>query len=124
MKVGPTRSHTEAIIEHRHGGFLISTNRDLLDLEVIRGFLTNSYWAKGISREIVARSIEHSLCFGIYDANGSQVGCSRVVSDRATYAYLRDVFVLQSHRGRGLCYGVIEFILTHPRLQCTHPSTL
>src|SRR6202047_5695179 len=102
MKVAPTRSLTEAIIEHRHGGFLISTNRELLDLDVIRGFLTNAYWAKVISREIVARSIEHSLCFGIYDAQGSQVGFARVISDRATYAYLGDVFVLEPHRGRGL----------------------
>ena len=124
MKVGPTRSHTEAIIEHRNGGFLISTNRELLDLEVIRGFLTNSYWAKGISREIVARSIEHSLCFGIYDAKGSQVGFARVISDRATYAYLGDVFVLESHRGRGLSKWLMECIVKHPELQGLRRWTL
>src|SRR6202521_4725869 len=117
MKVAPTRSHKEAIIEHRHGGFLISTNRELLDGDVIRGFLTNSYWAKGISREIVARAIEHSLCFGIYDAEGSQVGFARVISDRATYAYLGDVFVLESHRGRGLRKSLMECVVQHPALQ-------
>src|SRR3984893_5746613 len=117
MKVAPTRSHKEAIIEHRHGGFLISTNRQLLDVDIIRGFLTNSYWAKGISREIVARAIEHSLCFGIYDAEGSQVGFARVISDRATYAYLGDVFVLESHRGRGLSKWLMECIVKHPGLQ-------
>jgi GNAT superfamily N-acetyltransferase len=124
MKVAPTRSHTEAIIEHRNAGFLISTNRELLDLEVIRGFLTNSYWAKGISREIVARSIEHSLCFGIYDAKGSQVGFARVISDRATYAYLGDVFVLESHRGRGLSKWLMECIVKHPELQGLRRWTL
>src|SRR6202048_3778160 len=117
MKVAPTRSPKEAIIERRHGGFLISTNRGLLDLDVIRGFLTNSYWAKGISREVVARSIEHSLCFGIYDAKGSQVGFARVISDRATYAYLGDLFVLESHRGRGLSKWLMECIVRHPALQ-------
>ena len=124
MKVAPTRSHTEAIIEHRHGSFLISTNRELLDLDVIRGFLANSYWAKGISREIVARSIEHSLCFGIYDATGSQVGFARVISDRATYAYLGDVFVLESHRGRGLSKWLMECIVKHPELQGLRRWTL
>jgi GNAT superfamily N-acetyltransferase len=124
MKVVPTRSHTEAIIEHRHGGFLISTNREFLDLDVIWGFLTNSYWAKGISRETVARSIEHSLCFGIYDAKDSQVGFARVISDRATYAYLGDVFVLESHRGRGLSKWLMECIVKHPELQGLRRWTL
>src|SRR3977135_3888912 len=124
MKVAPTRSHREAIMEHRHGGFLISTNRELLDLDVIHGFLTNSYWAKGISREIVARSIEHSLCFGIYDAKGSQVGFARVISDHATYAYLGDVFVLESHRGRGLSKWLMECIMKHPELQGLRRWTL
>ena len=124
MKGVPTCSHAEAIIEHRQGGFLISTNRELLDLDIIRGFLTNSYWAKGISREIVARSIEHSLCFGIYDAKGSQVGFARVISDRATYAYLGDVFVLESHRGRGLGKWLMECIVKHPELQGLRRWTL
>src|SRR5260370_38262335 len=124
MRVGRSRSDTEDSIEHRDGGFLSSKNRELLDLEVIRGFLTNSYWAKGISREIVARSIEHSLCFGIYDAEGSQVGFARVISDRATYAYLGDVFVLESHRGRGLSKWLMECIVKHPVLQGLRRWTL
>ena len=118
MKLSPPGSDTEAIIEHRHDGFLISTNRELLDLDVIQGFLASSYWARGISREIVARSLEHSLCFGVYDAKGSQVGFARVISDRATYAYLGDVFVLESHRGRGLSKWLMECIVKHPELQC------
>jgi len=106
----------EAAIEHGRGEFLVSTDRRRLNLDVIYGFLTNCYWAKGISREIVARSIEHSLCFGIYD-NGSQVGFARVISDFATLAYLGDVFVLESHRGRGLSKWLMECMVYHPALQ-------
>jgi len=110
-------ANTEAIVEFRRDPFLISTDRSLLDLDVIHGFLTNCYWAKGIPREVVQRSIEHSLCFGIYDGTGLQVGFARVVSDFATVAYLGDVFVLESHRGRGLSKWIMECIMQHPALQ-------
>src|ERR1700722_20715188 len=93
---------SSAIVEARRGEFPISTDRARLDLDVIHGFLTTGYWAKGIPREVVARSIEHSLCFGVYDGNIAQVGFARVISDFATIAYVGDVFVLDSHRGRGL----------------------
>jgi len=105
------------VLEHRRGEFLISTDRARLDLDVIHGFLTNCYWAKGIPRETVARSIEHSLCFGVYDGSGAQVGFGRVISDFATVAYLGDVFVLESHRGRGLSKWLMECIMQHPALQ-------
>jgi GNAT superfamily N-acetyltransferase len=108
---------SEAVMEYRRGDFLISTSRELLDLGVIHGFLTNCYWAKGISREIVARSILHSLCFGVYDADSKQVGFARVVSDFATVAYLGDVFVLESHRGRGLSKWLMDCVVRHPALQ-------
>jgi GNAT superfamily N-acetyltransferase len=104
-------------MESRRGEFLISTDRGRLDLDVIHGFLTNSYWAKGIPREIVARSVEHSLCFGVYDGSGKQVGFARVISDFATYAYVADVFVLESHRGRGLGKALMGSIMGHPALQ-------
>jgi GNAT superfamily N-acetyltransferase len=105
------------IVDHRHGEFLVSTDPARLDLDLIHGFLTNCYWAKGIPREVVARSIEHSLCFGVYDGSGAQVGFARVVSDFATVAYLGDVFVLESHRGRGLSKWLMECIVRHPVLQ-------
>jgi GNAT superfamily N-acetyltransferase len=108
----------ETIIECQRGDFAISTDRARLDLDVIHSFLsTKSYWAKGIPREVVARSIEHSLCFGVYDGLGQQVGFARAISDFATYAYIADVFVLESHRGRGLGKGLMEFIVQHPALQ-------
>ena len=103
--------------EFWRGEFLISTEPARLDLNVIYGFLTNCYWAKGIPREIVARSIEHSLCFGVYDGSGAQVGFARVVSDFATVAYLGDVFILESHGGRGLSKWLMECMMRHSALQ-------
>jgi GNAT superfamily N-acetyltransferase len=105
-----------SIVEHGRGEFLVSTDPARLDVDVIHGFLTNCYWAKGIPREVVARSIQHSLCFGVYDGSGVQVGFARVVSDFATVAYLGDVFILESHRGRGLSKW-LECIMQHPALQ-------
>ena len=110
-------STPEKVLEYRRGDFLISTDRTRLDLNVIYSFLTTCYWAKGIPREVVARSIEHSLCFGIYDGGGAQAGFARVVSDYATVAYLGDVFVLESYRGRGLSKWMMECITQHPALQ-------
>jgi len=105
------------IVEHRRDQFLVSTDRARLDLDVIHGFLTNCYWAKGVPREVVERSIEHSLCFGVYDGSGAQVGFARVISDFATIAYVGDVFVLDTHRGRGLGKWLMECITQHPALQ-------
>ena len=110
-------ANPNTIVESRLGEFLISTDRTRLDLDVIHEFLTNCYWAKGIPREVVARSIEHSLCFGIYDGSGAQVGFARVISDFATIAYLGDLFILESHRGHGLSKLLMECIMRHPALQ-------
>jgi len=110
-------SRLESVVEQRCGEFLISTDRARIDLNVVHGFLTNCYWAKGIPRDVVARSIENSLCFGVYDGAGAHVGFARVISDFATYAYVADVFVLESHRGRGLGKGLMKCILQHPALQ-------
>jgi GNAT superfamily N-acetyltransferase len=101
------------IVEHRREEFLISTDRARLDLGMIHGFLTNCYWARGVPREVVERSIEHALCFGIYDGSGAQVGFARVISDFATIAYVGDVFVLDTHRGRGLGKWLMECITRH-----------
>jgi GNAT superfamily N-acetyltransferase len=102
--------------EYRKGEFLVSTDRALIDLDVVHGFLIECYWAKGIPRDVVARSIENSLCFGLY-AESKQVGFARVISDYATYAYMGDVFLLESFRGRGLGKWLMECIMQHPRLQ-------
>ena len=102
--------------EWRRDGFTISTDPSRLDRDTIHEFLADSYWAKEIPREIVDRSIEGALCFGLYE-NARQVGFARVITDLATFAYLADVFVLESHRGRGLAAWLMESILAHPKLQ-------
>jgi GNAT superfamily N-acetyltransferase len=102
--------------EIRSADLLVSSDPARLDLDVIHGFLTRSYWAAGIPRETVERSIEHSFCFGAYEGD-RQVGFARVISDRTTYAYLADVFVLETHRGRGVGKRLMECIVSHPELQ-------
>jgi GNAT superfamily N-acetyltransferase len=104
------------VTEWRRDGFTISTDRSKLDLETIHEFLAGSYWATGIPRDVVDRSIDGALCFGVF-ANGRQVGFARVITDSATFAYLADVFVLESHRGRGLAAWLMECVLAHPDLQ-------
>ncbi len=113
----PSVQATNHIVEHRRGEFLISTDPARFDLDVIHNFLTNSYWATGVPRETVARSIEHALCFGVYDGSGAQVAFARVISDFATVAYIGDVFVLESHRGQGLGKWMMQSIVQHPALQ-------
>jgi GNAT superfamily N-acetyltransferase len=98
-------------------GFEVSTDRSRLDLPVIAGFLHEAYWSEGVPAEIVVRSIEGSLPFGLYDPDGAQAGFARVVSDRAVFAYLGDVFVLPPFRGRGLGVRLVECVLAHPELQ-------
>jgi GNAT superfamily N-acetyltransferase len=98
------------------GGYEISTDAARVDVEVVHGFLADSYWAKGIPVETVRRSIENSLCFGVYH-DKQQVGFARIISDRATFAYLADVFVLPAYRGRGLSQWLIECIMGHPELR-------
>jgi GNAT superfamily N-acetyltransferase len=103
--------------EIREGDLLISTDKSLLDRAYIHSFLSErSYWAKGIPLETMNRSIEHSLCFGVYRA-GRQVGFARVVTDYATFAWLADVFIDESQRGQGLGKKLVPAILTHPQLQ-------
>lgn len=94
----------------------ISAETNRIDIDFVHTFLTTSYWAKGISREIVARGIANSLCFGVYIGD-QQVGFARVITDRATFAYLSDVFILEGYQGRGLGKRLIEAILAHPELQ-------
>ena len=101
--------------------FFISTDRFLFDLDVIHGFLRMSYWAKDISRQLVQRSMDNSLCFGVYEDMGddavAQVGFARVISDLATFAYLADVFILPEYRGRGLSKALVQAVVDHPDLQ-------
>ena len=102
--------------EWRKEAILISDDKSLLDLDVIHGFLAGSYWSEGIPRELLERAIENSISFGVYES-GRQVGFARVITDRVTFAYLADVFVLESYRGRGLSKRLMQVIISHPELQ-------
>ena len=100
-------------MEWKKDGFTVSTDRQKLDRDAIHRFLAGSYWARGIPREVVDRSIENSICFGLY-AEEKMIGFARVISDAATFGYLSDVFVLPSHRGRGLATWFMEVVMGHP----------
>jgi len=98
-------------------GYEISTDADRLDRAVIHRYLSeDSYWARGIPQHVMERSLQNSLCFGLYH-QGAQVGLARVVTDYATFALLADVFVLPAHRGLGLSKRLVERVTTHPDLQ-------
>jgi GNAT superfamily N-acetyltransferase len=101
---------------HQSHVISVTCDPDRLDLDTIHGFLVRSYWAAGIPREVVERSLQHSICFAALDGE-QQVGFARVISDRATYAYVADVFVLPSHRGRGIGKRLMAAITSHPELQ-------
>ena len=95
----------------------VSTDRGRLDVDLIHRFLSeDSYWARGVPREVVERSLENSLCFGVY-ADGSQVAFARAVTDRSTFAWLADVFVVEEHRGQGVGELLVRAVLSHPELQ-------
>jgi GNAT superfamily N-acetyltransferase len=104
-------------LEWRRDTYVVSTDRSRLDLDVIHEFLREAYWSPGIPREVVERAVAHSLQFGLFAADGAQVGFARAITDRATYAYLADVFVLPAHRGRGLGTWLVGCVLSHPELQ-------
>jgi GNAT superfamily N-acetyltransferase len=110
--------------EWRREGYAISTDPERLDLDAIHGYLAASYWATGIPRAVLARALDHSLNFGIYQlpaAGGPgawvQAGFGRVITDYTTFGYLADVFVLEPHRGRGLSKWLMACIDEHPHLK-------
>jgi GNAT superfamily N-acetyltransferase len=87
-----------------------------MDVDAIHAFLTTTYWAQGIPHDTVVRAVANSVCVGAF-YGGAQVGFARMVSDRATFAYLADVYVLEAHRGNGLARRMVETLLEHPELQ-------
>jgi GNAT superfamily N-acetyltransferase len=118
------------VVTWSRGRFSVSTDPARLDLAVIHGYLTRSYWSPGITREMVARQIAQSLPFGLYDGGlhdgglhdrglhdrPAQIGFARVVTDRTSFAYLADVFVLETHRGQGLGVFLVDCVTAHPEL--------
>jgi GNAT superfamily N-acetyltransferase len=117
MESDPVLAKRGDVLDWKNGPYAISTDRALLDVDLIHRFLAHEFWdSEGVPRDVVARSIEHSLCFGVYEGE-RQVGFARVVTDRATFAFVSDDFVVESHRGRGLGKWLMQCILAHPDLQ-------
>jgi GNAT superfamily N-acetyltransferase len=104
------------VVDTRNGTYSITTDPQKLDLDATHAYLSRSFWAEGIPKGTVAKAMANSLCFGLFDG-ADQVGFARAVTDRATFAYLCDVYVLESHRGRGLGKWLIETVMAHPDLQ-------
>jgi GNAT superfamily N-acetyltransferase len=100
----------------RRGEFSISTDPSDFDVSAIHVYLSASYWAAGIPQETVARSIANSLCFGVFNGE-AQIGFARVITDRATFAYIGDVYILDAFQGRGLGTWLMQTITAHPDLQ-------
>ncbi|HEX8462477.1 MAG TPA: GNAT family N-acetyltransferase [Segetibacter sp.] len=97
--------------------YTISNDKSLLNINVIYDYLSKeSYWAKDIPLAIVEKSIDNSLCFGVY-CNDVQIGFARLITDKATFGYLADVFIVEQFRGKGLSKWLIETIHAHPKLQ-------
>lgn len=114
---GTMMPYETAVVERRHGDYRISTDRARLDIDRIVGFIVeDSYWGRGLDRAVVARAVACSLPFGAYGPDGALAGFARVVTDGAMFAYLRDVFVLPAHRGRGLGRALGAAALDHPDL--------
>lgn len=104
--------------ESREGGLLYSSDPARMDVDAVHGLLVHAYWCKGIPRALVARALSNSTPFGVFDeGTGRLVAVARVISDKATFAYLCDVFVADDRRGEGIGKVLVKFILAHPDLQ-------
>lgn len=105
--------------EETNGDYYISTDKQKIDVAAVFDYLSNqSYWAKGIPIAIVKRSIDNSMCFGVYEkSSNKQIGFARMITDHATFAYLADVYILEGHRKKGLSKWLMHFIMNHPELQ-------
>ena len=104
------------MLSWRRDEFEITTDPSRIDREAVYAFLATSYWAQGIPRDVFLRSLEHALPFSLWSPE-RQVGFARVVTDRATFAYVGDVFVLEEHRGKGLSKWLMQVIVDDPRLE-------
>lgn len=98
-------------------GYRISTNCDEMDIDAIHAYISRSYWADKIPKETLARAISNSLCFGVFTDANEQIGFARMITDKATFAYMADVYILEAHRGKGLSKWLVQQMMEHPDLQ-------
>jgi GNAT superfamily N-acetyltransferase len=111
------------ITEWKNGDYIISTEKSKIDVDEVHQFLSHSYWAENVPKNIVQKSIDNSFCFGVYHLE-KQVGFARVISDFATFAYLADVFILPNDRGKGLSKWLMQIIIDHPKFRGLRRFTL
>lgn len=104
------------VFEQRRGEYTVSSDPARMEMDVIHGYLSRAYWCEEIPRELLDRAVQNSLCFGLFERE-TQIGFVRVVTDYATFAYICDVFVLESHQGKGLGRWLMQCVLQHPELQ-------
>ena len=97
-------------------GYKISSETNDMDVSVIHGYISRSYWAENIPLRTMETAINNSLCFGVFTDSGNQVAFARMITDSATFAYLADVFVLEEHRGKGISKWIMKNIIDHPNL--------
>ena len=107
----------DQLVEDTRGDLLLSTDRSRIDIDAVLAMLSGSHWAASMPRPRLERAIENSLCFAVYESSGRQLGFARVVTDLTTYAYLTDVIVDESARGRGIGSWMVEAMIVHPDLQ-------
>lgn len=112
-----------AFLSYHKDEFTITTDPSKLDVRAIHAYLTRSYWSEGIPQPIIERALANSLCFGLLHGE-TQIGLARVVTDRATYAYLCDVYVLEGFRGKGLGVWLMECVMNHPDLRALRRFSL
>lgn len=103
--------------ELTHDGYQVSDDPRRIDARAAHAYLSRSYWAEHIPFETVERSIRHSMPFGVYEPGGAMVGFARIITDRATFAYIGDVYILEPHRRQGLSKALMRCMLSHPDLQ-------
>lgn len=105
------------IVEETKNNFIISNDKAKLDIDAIHQYIGGeSYWAQGIPFDVLKKAIDNSMCFGVYD-NNKQIGFARMITDYSTFAYLADVYILESYRGKGLSKWLMEFIMNHPDMK-------
>jgi GNAT superfamily N-acetyltransferase len=106
-----------SFLTRAHGDYIVSDDPSRLDPAAIHAYLRRAYWSEQIPFDVVDRALRGSLCIGAYEASGAQVGLVRLISDRATFCYVCDVYVLEAHRGRGLSKAMMAMAMSHPKLQ-------
>jgi len=104
-------------MDYAYGSYVLSDNSARLDLHAMHAYLRQAYWCAEIPFEVLHRAVHNSLCIGVYDKDGAQVGLARFISDYATFCYVCDVYVLEGHRGRGLAKELLSLAARHPQLQ-------